>query len=46
VVLLGQDGGERIGAEEWARLAETICYEIVTGIAPRRRRVDHVVLDA
>jgi alanine racemase len=45
VVLIGRDGDERIGAEEWARLCETISYEIVCDIAPRRRRVEHVVVD-
>ncbi|MDX6546787.1 MAG: alanine racemase [Gaiellales bacterium] len=44
VVLIGDDHGERIGAEEWARLSGTISYEILTDIAPRRRRVDHVVV--
>ena len=46
VVLIGSDGGESIRVEEWARLSETINYEIVTDIAPRRRRVEHVVRDA
>jgi len=45
VVLIGRDGEEAIGAEEWARLCETISYEIVCDIAPRRRRVEHVVVD-
>ncbi len=45
VVLIGRDGQERIGAEEWARLCDTISYEIVCDIAPRRRRVEHVVVD-
>jgi alanine racemase len=39
VVLLGAqhgaDGLERIGAEDWAELIDTIGYEIVCGIAPR-----------
>ena len=43
VTLIGADGGERVSAEEWARLAGTISYEIVTGLAPRPRRVEHVV---
>lgn len=43
VTLLGADGDERILAEEWARLAGTINYEIVTSLAPRPRRVEHVV---
>jgi alanine racemase len=45
VVLIGRDGPERIGAEEWARLCDTISYEIVCDIAPRRRRVEHVIVD-
>ena len=45
VVLIGRDGAERIGAEEWARLCDTISYEIVCDIAPRRRRVEHVIVD-
>jgi alanine racemase len=44
VILLGEDGDEAVRAEEWARLAETINYEVVTDIAPRRRRVEHVVV--
>jgi alanine racemase len=43
VTLIGADGDERILAEEWARLAGTINYEIVTSLAPRPRRVEHVV---
>jgi alanine racemase len=43
VTLIGADGDERILAEEWARLAGTIGYEIVTSLAPRPRRVEHVV---
>ena len=43
VTLIGADGDERILAEEWARLAGTISYEIVTSLAPRPRRVEHVV---
>jgi alanine racemase len=39
VTLIGEDGGERVTAEEWASLAGTINYEITTGIAPRPRRV-------
>ncbi|CAN5765496.1 alanine racemase [soil metagenome] len=35
VVLLGEQGGQRIGAEEWARLLGTISYEIVCGISTR-----------
>lgn len=36
VVLLGEQGGERVGAEELGKLAGTINYEITTGIDPRR----------
>jgi alanine racemase len=43
VTLIGADGDERVPAEEWARLAGTISYEIVTSLAPRPRRVEHVV---
>jgi alanine racemase len=46
VTLLGADGDERILVEEWARLAGTIGYEIVTSLAPRPRRVEHVVAGA
>ncbi len=46
VVLIGSDGQERVGAEEWASLSDTISYEIRTDIAPRRRRVEHVVVGA
>ena len=46
VVLIGAQEGERIGSEEWAARSGTINYEIVTDIAPRRRRVEHVVLEA
>jgi len=46
VVLIGEQADEAIRAEEWARLCETINYEIVCDIAPRRRRVEHVILDA
>ena len=35
VVLLGEQGGERIGAEEWAERLGTISYEIVCGLSPR-----------
>ncbi|MFM8236735.1 MAG: alanine racemase [Actinomycetota bacterium] len=35
VVLVGEQGGERIGVEEWARLMDTIPNEIVCGIGPR-----------
>jgi alanine racemase len=46
VTLIGADGDERILVEEWARLAGTIGYEIVTSLAPRPRRVEHVVAGA
>ena len=39
VVLLGHQGDEHIGAEEWAERLDTISYEIVCGISrlvPRR----------
>ncbi len=35
VMLLGQQGGERITADELAAHAETINYEITTGLLPR-----------
>jgi alanine racemase len=44
VVLLGEQGGETIGPHEWAQRSDTIGYEIVTDIAPRRRRVKHLVV--
>ncbi|MDX6593060.1 MAG: alanine racemase [Gaiellales bacterium] len=44
VTLIGADGDEHVTAEEWAELAGTINYEIVTGIAHRPERVEHVVL--
>jgi alanine racemase len=34
-VLLGRQGDERIGAEEWAERLDTISYEIVCGISAR-----------
>ena len=39
VVLLGAQGGERIGMEEWAAAAGTIAYEVATGLGPRLPRV-------
>jgi len=39
VVLLGAQGTDRIGMEEWAAAAGTITYEIATGISSRVRRV-------
>ncbi|MEA3018845.1 MAG: alanine racemase [Actinomycetota bacterium] len=35
VVLIGEQGSERVGAEEWAALLGTISYEIVCGISSR-----------
>jgi alanine racemase len=35
VVLLGEQGGASIGAEEWADRLGTIAYEIICGISPR-----------
>lgn len=35
VVLIGEQGGERIGAEEWADKLGTISYEVVCGISAR-----------
>lgn len=42
VTLIGRDGSEAVTAEEWAQLAGTINYEVVTGLEPRPWRVDHV----
>ena len=36
VVLVGEQEGERIGAEELGKLAGTINYEVTTGVDPRR----------
>ena len=36
VVLIGEQGGESIRAEELGRLAGTINYEVTTGLNPRR----------
>lgn len=38
VVLIGEQGGERITAEHWAASLDTICYEVVTRIGPRVTR--------
>jgi alanine racemase len=38
VVLIGSQGGERIGCEEVARRLGTINYEITCGLSPRVRR--------
>jgi alanine racemase len=39
VVLLGRQGDETIGANEWARRLGTICYEVATALATRVARV-------
>ncbi|HEX2850108.1 MAG TPA: alanine racemase, partial [Acidimicrobiales bacterium] len=39
VVLLGEQGGERITADDWAERLGTISYEILCGIGPRVPRV-------
>ena len=46
VTLIGADGDDRILVEEWAAIAGTINYEIVTSLAPRPRRVEHVLRGA
>lgn len=38
VVLIGRQGNEEITADEWARLLDTISYEIVCGFGPRLPR--------
>lgn len=38
VVLLGRQGGEEIGADEWAERLDTINWEIVCGFGPRLPR--------
>lgn len=40
-VLIGDDGDERITAEDVARRLDTINYEITCGLTPRVPRVDH-----
>lgn len=35
VVLIGRQGDEEIGADEWAERVDTISYEVVCGIGPR-----------
>ena len=35
VVLIGQQGDERITAQEWAARMDTIAYTVVCGIGPR-----------
>jgi alanine racemase len=39
VVLIGEQGGESISADEVAAWAETINYEVTTGLLPRATRV-------
>ncbi len=39
VVLLGDQGGERIRVEEWAAAADTITYEVVTQLTARLPRL-------
>ena len=39
VVLLGRQGDEEVGADEWAGLLGTINYEILCGIGPRVPRL-------
>jgi alanine racemase len=39
VVLIGDQGDQRITAEEWAERLDTIGYEVVCGIGPRIERV-------
>jgi alanine racemase len=39
VVLLGRQGGEEIGAWEWAGRLGTIAYEVLSGIGARVPRV-------
>lgn len=39
VVLIGGQGRDRITADEWARLLDTISYEVVCGVGPRVPRL-------
>ncbi len=39
VVLIGQDGGESFWADEMARMARTISYEMLTSIEPTAERI-------
>jgi alanine racemase len=39
VVLIGEQGGERITADDWAARLDTISYEVLCGISPRVPRV-------
>jgi alanine racemase len=46
VTLIGREGEEAVTAEEWGTWAETINYEIATGLEPRPCRVDRVFTGA
>ena len=46
VTLLGVDGDEAVTAEQWAAWAQTINYEIATGLEPRPWRVEHAFTGA
>jgi alanine racemase len=35
VVLIGEQGGEQVTAEDWAKALDTISYEVVTRIGTR-----------
>lgn len=39
VVLIGEQGEDRITADDWAALLDTIAYEIVCGVGPRVPRI-------
>ena len=41
VVLIGRQGGERITAEDWGDLLDTIGYEVTCGISKRIERRHH-----
>jgi alanine racemase len=40
-VLIGAQGTERVGAEEWAQRLRTINYEVTTGLTGRVKRIYH-----
>jgi alanine racemase len=40
-VLIGAQGTERVGAEEWAQRLRTINYEVTTGLSGRVKRIYH-----
>ena len=46
VTLIGREGEQAVTAEEWGAWAETINYEIATGLEPRPCRVDRVFTGA